>query len=54
MHVLMPPDYKNPANWHLHILKKSVVLAEARIQNNIGELDSSFRRNDKNGKFSPG
>ena len=30
---------------------KGVIPAQAGIQNNIEELDSCFRRNDKNGTF---
>ncbi len=41
------------ANWPpTNIENKGVIPAQAGIQDNIEEVDSCFRRNDKNGTFS--
>jgi hypothetical protein len=40
------------ANWPpTNIENKGVIPAQAGIQDNIKEVDSCFRRNDKNGTF---
>ena len=41
------------ANWPpTNIENKGVIPVQAGIQDNIEEVDSCFRRNDKNGTFS--